>query len=126
MTRSVPEWIGKTHDTPIPMRVKFRVFTRCKGACQGNCGRKLTPADKWDCDHIQALINGGENRESNLQVLCSWCHKKKTKQDIKVKAKTQRMAKKHVGIRSRSRFANSRDGYLKTRLTTNGPVTGPR
>jgi HNH endonuclease len=37
------------------------------------CGRTLHPCDAWTCDHIQAVINGDPNRESNLHPLCEWC-----------------------------------------------------
>jgi 5-methylcytosine-specific restriction protein A len=100
MTRSVPEWIGKTADTAIPTRVRVRVFERCEGRCQA-CRRKLFISDKWECDHIVALCNGGKHRESNLQVLCGWCHAAKTKIDVAEKAKTYARRAKHVGIRKR-------------------------
>ena len=31
LSRSVPEWIGKTDDTPAPPRVRLRVLERCEG-----------------------------------------------------------------------------------------------
>ena len=94
--RSVPEWRGKTPDTAIPLRVRLRVFDAYKGRC-ASCTRKLTPADKWDCDHITALVNGGEHRERNLQPLCSWCHSDKTKADVKQKSENNRRRAKHLG-----------------------------
>jgi 5-methylcytosine-specific restriction endonuclease McrA len=39
----------------------------------------------FEVDHIQAIVNGGnEFDKTNLQVLCSECHKKKTKQDMQI------------------------------------------
>ena len=81
MSRSTAEWIGKTDDSAIPPRVRLRVFERAGGRCQGECGRILTPADKWQADHVTALINGGANRESNLRCICDWCHKLKKRMD---------------------------------------------
>jgi 5-methylcytosine-specific restriction endonuclease McrA len=98
MTRSVSEWIGKTPDTPIPARVKLRVYDKAKGRCQ-NCTRKIPAGDPWDCDHIKALINGGKNREGNLQCLCSWCHLAKTRVDVAEKSDTARKRKTHLGIK---------------------------
>ena len=47
-----------------------------------------TEADKkivFEVDHIVAIVNGGkEFDKGNLQVLCSDCHKKKTKQDLQI------------------------------------------
>lgn len=40
------------------------------------------PTFAGEVDHIKALINGGEDSMSNLQLLCSKCHKEKTKEDL--------------------------------------------
>ncbi|MGP9790655.1 HNH endonuclease [Roseinatronobacter sp. NSM] len=95
--RKVDEWIGKSDDTPIPARVKLRVFEDHGGRC-AESGRKIGPGDKWECDHKIAIINGGENRESNLQPVLAEPHKAKTKQDVKRKAKIARVRKSHLGI----------------------------
>lgn len=99
--RSVPEWIAKRDDEAIPPRVKLRVFDRCKercAVCTLEIRGKLTP----EYDHIVALINGGQHRESNLQVLCSECHKDKTRQDVAEKSETYGRRLKAVGIKARS------------------------
>lgn len=98
MTRSIPEWIGKTDDTPVPARVKDRLFIAADGKCE-NCARKLGGSlDSPEFDHRIALVNGGENRESNLQVLCPWCHAGKTSEDVRKKSITARKRQKHNGI----------------------------
>jgi len=107
MTRTVPEWIGKSPDSAIPPRVKVRLFEKAKGKCEC-CTRRIGAGDKWDADHIVALVNGGENRETNLQVLCSWCHKAKTKQDVKAKSKTAKVKAKHLGIKRPKQKIQSR------------------
>ncbi|HLL28515.1 MAG TPA: HNH endonuclease [Xanthobacteraceae bacterium] len=102
-TRSVPEWIGKTPDTPPPPRVKDRVFRRYEGKCYLT-GRKIFPGDHWDCDHIKAIINGGENRESNLApALKDKPHKEKTRRDVREKSRAARKRQRHRGIRGRKR-----------------------
>lgn len=46
------------------------------------------PAERFDVDHIIAIVNGGEQwDEKNLQVLCQPCHKKKTKKDMELSRK---------------------------------------
>jgi 5-methylcytosine-specific restriction protein A len=96
--RSVPEWVGKTPDSRIPPAVQARVFLRFKGVCP-ECTRKLVPG-QWQCDHIKALINGGENRERNLQPLCtSPCHSNKTKADVAEKSRVASKRAKHLGIK---------------------------
>lgn len=93
--RTVPEWIGKTPDTKIPDHVKLRVFTEHGGICP-KCTRKLQRG-KWDCDHVTAIINGGENRERNLQPLCRTpCHSEKTAADVAEKSKVYQKRKSHV------------------------------
>jgi 5-methylcytosine-specific restriction protein A len=95
MSRELPEWIGKTDDTPIPARVRVRIFK--KGRCN-NCGLLIHGSLLPAYDHIISLINGGENRESNLQLLCVPCHKAKTNLDVKEKSIVYRKKAKHLGI----------------------------
>jgi 5-methylcytosine-specific restriction protein A len=112
MTREVPEWIGKTPDTPAPPRVRLRVFERYDGICYLS-GRKIMPGDKWQLEHPQALINGGENRESNLAPALVEPHKVKTAEDVKQKAKNDRVRKKHLGITApRAKIASR--GFAKS------------
>lgn len=99
--RRVPEWIAKHDDEAIPPRVQLRVFGY--GFCQ-KCGRRLR-AGHWACDHIVALVNGGQHRESNLQPLCiSPCHSDKTRADVAEKSKNYRTRAKAAGIRKPSRL----------------------
>jgi 5-methylcytosine-specific restriction endonuclease McrA len=68
--------------------------------CNG-CGKRLSrftpsglecPSYCGQVDHIEALVNGGEDSFSNFQLLCENCHKEKTKIDInKSNVKTQRI-----------------------------------
>ena len=102
MTRSVEEWVGATPDVAIPKRVKLRVFERHNGICHIS-GRKITAADQWDCDHIVALCNGGEHRESNLAPALRDKHRAKTAEDVGVKSRTARVRAKHLGIKRSAR-----------------------
>ena len=72
----------------------LRIFQAADGRC-GKCERKLGPADDWDVDHITALCNGGTDDDANLQVLCEWCHDKKTADDKALAGKGRRMAVRH-------------------------------
>lgn len=112
--RSPPEWIGATPDTAIPPRVRLRVWERAAGRCQ-ECTRKISAGERWICDHTKALINSGENRESNLRVICEWCDRNvKTPADVAEKAKTARVRKKHTGAAGPKRgFATNRAGKWK-------------
>lgn len=98
MSREVPEWIGKDDNAAIPPRVRLRVFERCGGICHLS-GVRIKAGDQWDCDHVVALINGGEHRERNLAPALRVEHRKKTAADVKLKAKVARVRKKHLGIK---------------------------
>ena len=98
--RSVKEWIGATDDTPAPPRVRDRVFIRDGGVCHLS-GRKIRPGEKWELEHKVALCNGGQNRESNLAPALVLPHREKTKQDRRVKAKTDKVRKRHLGIKKK-------------------------
>lgn len=100
--RTLPEWIGKTPDAKIPARVRVRVFERHGGRCHLS-GRKIMAGEPWDCDHVVALINGGEHCESNLAPALRSKHREKTAEDVAVKSKTHRMRAKHLGQWPRSR-----------------------
>lgn len=122
MTRSVPEWIGKTDDAKIPPRVKLRIFEREGGICHLT-GVKIQPGDEWDADHKIPLILGGEHRESNLFPALREAHRKKTKTEMAVKAKIAAVRKKHLGINSdkrsgfNTRFKKCLDGSVIDRRT---------
>ena len=96
MPRSVPEWIGKTDDSAIPKRVKVRVYDRYKGLCH-ICGLPIKQGETWHCDHVKALIEGGENRESNLKPAHAHCNLAKAGDEKKRKSKVARMKAKDIG-----------------------------
>ena len=98
LVREVPEWWGKDDNTPIPERVADRIVARAHSCCQ-ICGNRVRFGGQ--IDHVVALINGGENREDNLQFLCKPCHTAKTGQDVALKAKSYRKRKKLGPIEKR-------------------------
>ena len=97
--RTVKEWVGKTPDSKIPARVRLRVFEAHGGVCHLS-GRKIMAGDKWDIDHVQALVNGGLHIESNLAPALRDKHREKTAADVKEKATVARKAKANLGIKS--------------------------
>lgn len=116
MPREVAEWIGRTPDTPAPPRVKLRVLRKYENRCYLT-GAEIRPGDSWDCDHIQPLINGGQNRESNLAPALKAPHKEKTKTDLAIKKKNNRVALKHFGIKkSRNPMPGGRGSRYKIRM----------
>jgi 5-methylcytosine-specific restriction protein A len=117
--RSVPEWIGKTPNSPVPPRVRLRVFQRHSGICHIS-GRKIRPGEPWQLEHVTALCNGGEHRESNMAPALVDKHREKTAEDVAQKSHVYIRARSHAGIKKKSRFPCSRDSKFKKKL--NGEV----
>jgi 5-methylcytosine-specific restriction enzyme A len=115
MPRKIPEWIGRTPDTPPPPRVKLRIWARENGACYLS-GRKILPGEPYEYEHKIAIINGGENRETNIFLALTDKHKEKTKADLAEKSRVADRAKSHIGANSPAqRPMDSRDNLPKGR-----------
>lgn len=102
MARKRPEWIAKHPDQAVPPRVRLRIWRKHDGRCHLT-GRKITASDAWDLDHIVALVNGGEHRESNLAPAIRDKHRQKTAEDVKLKARGDRAEMRRAGIRTSKR-----------------------
>ena len=117
--RKIDEWVGKTPDTRPPQRVRVRVFEAHGGKC-AITGRKIHAGEAWELDHTLALINGGENRESNLQPVLKQAHKAKTAADVRAKSKAARLRAKHIGAvekKPKSRWKKKIGGTVVDRET---------
>jgi 5-methylcytosine-specific restriction protein A len=112
MARSVEEWIGKTPDTAIPPRVKLRIFERAGGRCHIS-GRLIRAGERWDAEHIIALCNGGEHRETNLAPALTALHRGKTALDVAEKSMVYRKRAKHLGITPKRQKIQSR-GFARS------------
>jgi len=133
MTRSLPEWIGKSSNSAVPPRVRLRIFLAYGGRCQCGCNRLIRPGEAWECEDTIALINGGERRESNLKPWLKGHQKEKTARDVAEKSKVYRKRAAHVGIKLRngppmpgsraSRFKRKMDGsvVLRSALQSSQP-----
>lgn len=61
-------------------------YERARGRCE-NCGTHVG-AGEWECDHVITVrewtrrgLPGDPNDISNLRILCTLCHKTKTRHD---------------------------------------------
>lgn len=95
--RTNAEWIGKTPDSRPPKSVIDRLFLQQNGRCALS-GKKIGPKDVKHCDHIKSLEDGGENRESNLQLVLKQPHIEKTIEENSARAKERRIRLKHAGL----------------------------
>jgi 5-methylcytosine-specific restriction protein A len=123
MARALPEWIGKTANSAIPPRVKDRIAHKAVACCQ-KCRREVGGRLRAEFDHIIPLILGGENRETNLQLLCHECHKAKTQLDVKLKAKVARVRKRHLGfVAPRQKIKSRGFPTFKPQRTASRPLS---
>lgn len=120
MSRTVNEWIGATDDTRAPPRVRQRIFDDCAGKCH-ICGVVII-GKKWALDHVTALINGGENRQSNLKPVHITCHAFKTASDVAEKAKIAAVRGKHIGAVRPSSSLSTRDKPKQPKPVTKPPL----
>lgn len=106
--------LGQTHDRPNCSRVvwqdpdtaptsnaKDRVLTRHRHKC-AHCGITLGPIMRPEFDHTLPLIDGGQNRESNLQPLCPLPQGQDQGRGIEP-GQGKASAQKHLGIAQRKR-----------------------
>jgi len=101
-------------------RQRLGVFEAHGGACH-ICGLKIDGTrEPWDLEHIIPLALGGEDALGNLAPAHRSCHQTKTKDDVRVIAKANRVRAKHNGARKRSTFPGSRDSRFKKKI--NGEV----
>lgn len=119
MGRSKPEWIGKTDDTPIPRRIKLRILEKQDHKCAVLL-ISFGPNHPPKFDHIIALEDGGENRESNIQALSDLAHKPKTADEAAARADVRSKRAKHYGIKKPSKmlsrgFVSSKYRYSNAR-----------
>lgn len=113
--RAVPEWIGATPDSKVPDHVRQRIFLRCGGMCH-IAKRKIRAGERWDLDHIVALRDKGQHRESNLAPAPKDKHRVKTAAEARERAVVDSKNASHIGSRNpkRSGFTSWRkfDGTI--------------
>lgn len=89
--RPVKEWVGRRPESMPTAKVQLRIFNRQNGVCACGCQVVMDfDRDDIDCDHILALKDDGENRESNLQLLRRKCHRAKTSAENSARADAER------------------------------------
>lgn len=110
--RAIEEWIGKTPDTPCPEYVKMRILLRQDRLC-AITKVKIRPGDATHADHKKRLKDGGENRESNIQIVRVAPHIEKTAQENSDGSKEDRVRRKHLNLWPKSRVKIQSRGFEK-------------
>jgi len=104
-TAKLKEWVGKTPEAMPGIHVLLRLYALQNGicACPDECGLVMNlDSDEIDCDHKIPLRDGGENRESNLQLMFRKHHRAKTSgENIARGEERQHKAKAFTAIRDR-------------------------
>ena len=119
--RAVPEWRGKRPESMPGQLVLLRLYAKQNGLCACGCGRVMSfERDVIDCDHIVPLIDGGENVESNLQLLLQEHHRTKTRSENIARGEARRHQAKAFSSLRKPSFATNRNGRFKKKM--NGEV----
>ena len=99
-------------------KVRVEAFARAGGRCEV-CRLVIRPGHGPHYDHAAPDAVGGEPTLENCQVLCKFCHGKKTAEtDVPEIAKTKRIRNRHINAEPKRRgFRGSRkfDGSIKWR-----------
>lgn len=80
----------------ITKALRVRVWQASNGACH-LCGLTIKTGEPWHVEHKKPLWLGGEDVEANMASAHLDCHAGKTAQEAPIRAKTNRIAAKHIG-----------------------------
>lgn len=120
-TANLKEWIGRTDDSRPPPHVQARIFETHGGICHIS-KVKIQIGQKWEVEHIIAICNGGENRETNMAPALVAPHKVKTREDRRTKAKNDHVRMKHIGIRKPSRLQSAGFRQAEPQRSASRPI----
>lgn len=122
MPRKVDEWIGRNDDAMPPVSVYDRLWDKQDGK-DAITGLPFQPGDRIVRDHIVPLADGGENRESNLQLITEETHKPKTAAEATARSKSRRIHERDRGyVRTTSQWTSQRLGNGNNQHRATGPI----
>src|SRR4051794_18938663 len=97
-------------------RTKALAFQRANGRCEA-CGARLTTG-KFHYDHENPDGLTGSNDLANCRVLCTACHRDKTRNDVGHIAQARRREARHIGAhKSRNPLPGGRLSKWRKKLT---------
>ena len=119
--RAVPEWRGRRPESMPGNIVLLRLYARQNGLCACGCNKVMNfERDQIDCDHKVALIDGGENVESNLQLILRPHHRVKTSAEATARSEERRHKAKAFAHLKKPSFSTNRNAKFKKKI--NGEV----
>jgi 5-methylcytosine-specific restriction protein A len=97
--------------------MRRRVFDAVEGICC-ICKVKIHAerGDTWIVEHVVPLWSGGADDEPNMRPAHQHCAVQKTAAEAPVKAKTDRVRARHLGIKKPSKFSCSRNSKFKKKV----------
>jgi 5-methylcytosine-specific restriction protein A len=97
-------------------RTKALAFQRANGRCEA-CAMRLQPG-RIAYDHVNPDSLTGTNDIDNCAVLCTPCHKQKTRDDVGNIAKAKRREARHIGAhKSRNPIPGGKLSAWKRKIT---------
>ena len=104
----------------VTRKQRAEIFGFTDGHCY-LCGGRILVTEAWDADHPLARELGGTDDWRELRPAHKKCHATKTKTDVKLIAKSNRVRDRHKGFTGpRTGFDTNRDGKFKKLM--NGQV----
>ena len=96
---------------------KLKAYAASNGVCQCGCGQPFNAKNRPEYDHRIPCEQGGDNSLENCVVLRSDCHKAKTKDDMKVIAKSRSVRARDVNARTpKAKLPFGKDSPLKKKF----------
>lgn len=81
---------------PLTQKQRVALFVSHDGKCC-ICGGKIAVGERWIDEHVAPLWRDGDNSTDNRAPAHEGCARKKTASEAKERAKSRRVAAKHIG-----------------------------
>lgn len=105
---------------PLPKEKREKVWKRFFGEKEIGkcfiCPREID-CSNWECGHIIASSEGGENNIGNLRPICSTCNKRMGNMDLNRFKKIY-----NYGVEDERRFSKNKSSSTKKKPKANTPV----
>jgi 5-methylcytosine-specific restriction protein A len=102
---------------PLTKLQRVKLFDDHQGVCV-ICHFKIDASlgAKWIVEHVKPLWLNGEDDVRNMGPAHYSCARQKTSEEAPVRAKSDRVRARHLGIRNRSKFPCSKDSLYKKKV----------